>query len=84
MYCEVCNFDFTQRYGNRGKDFIEGHHKKLVSELKEGEKTKVEDIALLCSNCHRMIHRKPLITVEELIEIVRKTRDFDYETTVKY
>lgn len=70
LYCEACKFDFQQVYGDRGIDFIEGHHKKLISEMKEGEKTKIEDIAMLCSNCHRMIHRKPPISVEELSEIV--------------
>ncbi|OBZ10928.1 EVE domain-containing protein [Bacillus sp. FJAT-26390] len=70
LYCEVCEFDFTAVYGDRGKDFIEGHHKKMVSEMKAGETTKVEDLALLCANCHRMIHKKPLATVEQLAEIV--------------
>ncbi len=64
--CEVCGFRFDLRYGARGKDFIEGHHKKLVSEMKPGEKTNPRDIALLCSNCHRMIHRKPLMSVDGL------------------
>ncbi|WFD09028.1 HNH endonuclease [Tepidibacter hydrothermalis] len=71
LYCEACGFNFTEVYGDRGKDFIEGHHKKLVSQMKEGEKTRTEDIAMLCSNCHRMIHRKPLLSVEELSELIR-------------
>ncbi|NFH64708.1 restriction endonuclease [Clostridium botulinum] len=58
LKCEVCGFNFEKKYGKLGEDFIEGHHIKPVSELKEGEKTKVEDIVLLCSNCHKMIHRK--------------------------
>jgi len=70
LYCEACNFDFQKTYGDRGIDFMEGHHKKLVSEMEEGEKTRVEDIAMLCSNCHRMIHRKPLISVEQLAQII--------------
>lgn len=74
LYCEACEFDFVEYYGERGTDFIEGHHKKLISEMNEGEKTKVEDIAMLCSNCHRMIHRKPLINVETLREIIRRKK----------
>lgn len=66
LFCEACKFDFQQSYGDRGADFIEGHHKKLVSEMNDGEVTKIEDIAMLCSNCHRMIHRRPMISVEEL------------------
>lgn len=66
LYCEVCGFSFTEHYGDRGKDFIEGHHTKYVSELAPGEWTKITDIVMLCPNCHRMIHRKPKISIEDL------------------
>lgn len=66
LFCEACGINFEKVYGERGKDFIEGHHKKPISEMKEGETTKVEDIGMLCSNCHRMIHRIPMISIEEL------------------
>ena len=71
LYCEACGFDFFEVYGERGKEFIEGHHTRLVSELSEGDKTRVEDIAMLCSNCHRMVHRKPILTVDELKKIMK-------------
>ncbi|OAB44172.1 HNH endonuclease [Paenibacillus glacialis] len=70
LYCEACGFDFLEKYGERGSEFIEGHHKKLVSEMKVGEKTKIEDIAMLCSNCHRMIHKKPLLSVAKLADMI--------------
>jgi ribosomal protein S27AE len=70
LYCETCGFDFVKIYGDRGINFIEGHHTKQVSLMKAGEKTKLEDIAMLCSNCHSMIHRKPLVSVEELSMLV--------------
>ncbi|WP_410979913.1 HNH endonuclease [Bacillus cereus] len=54
----MCSFDFYETYGEIGEDFIKGHHTILVSELEEGHKTKIADIAILCSNCHRMLHRK--------------------------
>lgn len=67
LFCEICSFDFFERYGEIGEDFIEGHHTIPVSELVEGQKTKVEDIALVCSNCHKMLHRRrPWLTKEEL------------------
>lgn len=58
LVCEVCGFDFNEKYGEIGEDFIEGHHIVPVSELKEGDLTKVDDIVLVCSNCHSMLHRK--------------------------
>ncbi|WP_054637882.1 HNH endonuclease [Thalassobacillus sp. C254] len=74
LKCEACGFDFYQTYGERGKGYIEGHHNVPVSEMEEdGGETNIKDIALLCSNCHRMIHRyKPWITVKELKNIIGK------------
>ncbi|WP_163971820.1 HNH endonuclease [Oceanobacillus halotolerans] len=72
LFCEVCKFDFFKTYGELGEDFIEGHHTVPVSELKEGNKTKIEDIAMVCSNCHRMLHRKrPWLTKEQLSDLIR-------------
>ncbi len=69
LSCEVCGFNFTKTYGVRGKNYIECHHKNPLSDTKVGSKTKAEDLALLCANCHRVIHRyKPWISVEELRE----------------
>lgn len=75
LFCEACKFDFQKAYGDRGIDFIEGHHKKLISEMDEGEKTKVEDIAMLCSNCHRMVHRKPIISIEDLGRLIKRQNE---------
>lgn len=72
LFCEACGINFEKVYGERGKDFIEGHHNKPVSEMKEGETTKVEDIGMLCSNCHRMIHRLPMLSIEDLKKSIRK------------
>ncbi|WP_330182423.1 HNH endonuclease [Nocardia sp. NBC_01503] len=58
VYCEVCGFDFEAVYGERGKDYIECHH--IVPLHVSGEtETKLADLILLCSNCHRMVHRGP-------------------------
>lgn len=39
-----------------GDGYIESHHIKPLSELKEGEVTRIDDLMMVCSNCHRMIH----------------------------
>lgn len=74
LYCEVCYINFEDKYGERGKDFIEGHHTKPVTEMKAGETTRIKDIAMLCPNCHRMIHREPFVTVEELKNEIQQHR----------
>ncbi|GHD30031.1 HNH endonuclease [Halioglobus pacificus] len=67
LACEVCDFDFYERYGSLGKEFAECHHKKPVSEMKPHQKTTLDDLAIVCSNCHRMIHRsRPWKSIEEL------------------
>jgi 5-methylcytosine-specific restriction protein A len=67
LSCEVCSFNFLARYGERGQDFIECHHTKPVWTLGDGTPTRLVDLALLCSNCHRMIHaRRPWLSVEGL------------------
>lgn len=57
--CQICGFDFEKVYGERGKGFIEVHH---IKPLYENEKEVIinpeEDLICVCSNCHRMFHRK--------------------------
>ncbi|MER2107641.1 MAG: HNH endonuclease [Solibacillus sp.] len=70
LICEVCQFDFEKEYGEIGVDYIEGHHTKPVSEMHPDEETKVEDIAMVCANCHRMLHRKrPWLSIDELAKL---------------
>lgn len=72
LYCEICGFDFSDIYGEIGIDFIEAHHTKPVSQMEENEKTKIEDIVMLCSNCHSMIHRrKPWLSKSELSDLIK-------------
>lgn len=72
LKCETCSFDFKEIYGELGEGFAECHHKKPVSQLKNNEKTKLDDLAILCANCHRMIHRsKPWKTIDELKIILK-------------
>ncbi len=71
LECVVCGFNFQNKYGERGANFIEAHHMKPVSIMKDGDITRIEDIALLCSNCHKMIHVKsPWISIDDLKEII--------------
>jgi predicted HNH restriction endonuclease len=70
---EACGFNFRERYGERGEGFMECHHVKPVHALRAGEKTKLEDLRLLCANCHRMVHAKrPWLSMEELIAVLRE------------
>src|SRR5690606_4813861 len=55
--CEVCGFDFHEIYGEIGMGFIEAHHRVPLSQIDGETETELKDLALVCSNCHRMLHR---------------------------
>ncbi len=70
--CEVFGFKFYDVYGDVGKDFMEAHHIIPVSTLKEESETKKEDIILVCSNCHSMIHKKrPWLSIEDIKKLIK-------------
>jgi 5-methylcytosine-specific restriction enzyme A len=70
--CAACGFDFETVYGDRGCGYIECHHVVPLHETGE-RKVSIRDLALLCSNCHRMIHAKPpWPTPEELRQVIRR------------
>ena len=79
--CEVCGFNFRKKYGDislnkNEEEFIEAHHKIPVHSLPENEviEFKIEDFAVLCSNCHRMAHkRKEPYTIEELKKFLKES-----------
>src|SRR6266571_1751871 len=58
LACKVCGFNFNEFYGEHGIGFIEVHHLKPVSTLEVSTKLSPEnDMTVVCSNCHRMLHR---------------------------
>ena len=74
LVCQICSFNFQKVYGEIGSEFIEAHHTQPLSELDiSGGLTKKEDIALVCSNCHRMLHRRrPWLEMAELKKLTRQ------------
>lgn len=79
LACEGCGFDFEAVYGRLGEGFAECHHTVPVSELKAGQVTRLSDLAVVCANCHRMIHRsRPLLTIEKLRSLIVQRRRPDH------
>ena len=81
--CHACCFDFEEFYGEYGKNFIEIHHQKPVFQFDGDDLEKTIEEALknvipVCSNCHRMIHRKreKLLSLDELKAYIQKDLDF--------
>ena len=75
LYCEVCGLDFERIYGIIGSGFIEAHHIIPLSEMDDIKDSRIEDIVLLCSNCHSMIHRKrPWLSKGQLSELLAQNQ----------
>ena len=73
LSCEVCCFDFAKVYDEVGEGFCEVHHLTPLAQADGEVKTKLKDLAIVCSNCHRMLHRgKPIFTIEKLKSMLRR------------
>lgn len=71
LACEVCNFESSEAYDVEG--VIDAHH--VVPLHKIGESvTTMDDLALVCPTCHRVLHKhRPIITPASMI-LVRYSR----------
>lgn len=75
LSCEACGFDFEMIYGPVGAGYIECHHASPLSEVVGITTTRIADLVLVCSNCHRMIHRKrPWLSVDAIRQLVRPSQ----------
>ncbi|NML23044.1 HNH endonuclease [Pseudoflavitalea sp. G-6-1-2] len=73
LTCEVCDFDFEEHYGELGRGFIECHHRVPLSKLETNTITKIDNLALVCSNCHRILHKDiDNLSVESLREMLHR------------
>jgi len=62
--CMACGFNFESKYGKHGKNFIEVHHINPVSHNSRRKPVNPKtEMLVVCSNCHRMIHRNKQITL---------------------
>jgi hypothetical protein len=60
LICQVpgCAFDFYEKYGEIGSGYAHVHHLSPLSHAaKKGARTKLDSLAIVCANCHAMIHR---------------------------
>jgi 5-methylcytosine-specific restriction protein A len=56
--CEVpgCGFDFRAAYGDVGRDYAQVHHLRPLADRTRPSLTKLSELAVVCANCHVMIH----------------------------
>jgi hypothetical protein len=76
LRCEACGFSFKHAYGERAAEYCEVHHLVPLAEAERSTRTKVQDLAILCANCHRVVHlRNPPYTLAEVGEMLAHARD---------
>jgi len=75
LSCEACVLSFDEFYGDIGKGFIECHHLTPLSKLRIDTRTTLDSLSLVCSNCHRMLHRRiDTISVQDLRMMIKYQR----------
>lgn len=72
LNCQVCDFNFEEKYGQLGKNFIHVHHVVDIASVGiEYSIDPINDLIPVCPNCHSMLHkRKPAYTINELKKIM--------------
>ncbi len=55
LVCRACGFD-ARRFPGIGGRAVECHHIEPLSGRKTPRPTRIEELMILCANCHRMIH----------------------------
>lgn len=66
--CEACATDFSKILNGRGLQVLQVHHRKQLAALSMPRVNSIDDLAVVCANCHTLIHsnRKKAMKVEEL------------------
>lgn len=67
LVCEACRRVPVNEYGPAGDRCMEAHHKVPIEQLQPDSITVVEEMAMVCANCHRVIHsQKPCLKIDEV------------------
>ena len=72
--CEACRIDFGGLLGGKGIRVLQVHHRKQFGATDSPRVTRLSDLAVLCANCHMLVHMDPhkAIPVERLHKMLRR------------
>mgnify|MGYP002631522016 CR=1 FL=1 len=57
LHCEICAEEVGEGYPEAYRDKVfEVHHRAPLSAASEPVRTTLDDLAILCANCHRSVH----------------------------
>lgn len=60
LVCTMCGLDALAFYGPTGESAIECHHILPLAQATSRRITRLQDLAVVCANCHRVLHRGSL------------------------
>jgi 5-methylcytosine-specific restriction protein A len=81
--CAACATDYSVVLGGRGLRVLQVHHRRQLAAMDTPVVTTVDDLAVVCANCHALIHSDPkhAIAVDDLHVLLsaERTAPFDGE-----
>jgi 5-methylcytosine-specific restriction enzyme A len=74
--CEACGTKFAGIRGIDASRVLTVHHREQISAFDEPRTTSLDDLAVVCANCHMLIHADPkhAVPVEELAAKLKRLR----------
>lgn len=75
LRCSVrgCDFCFEEAYGAGASAYIQVHHLSPLASLTGSTQTRLSDLAIVCANCHAMIHYlNPSPALGVLVKVPRR------------
>ena len=78
--CSVCGRDYSKVLGGWGVRVLQVHHRRQLSARTAPSITKVGDLAVVCANCHLLLHLDPesALSVEQLREMIQADGILNY------
>lgn len=66
--CECCHKSFGKKPDDIRRKSLVVHHKKQLKDTDQPRETKLSELAVVCANCHMMIHAEPdkALTIAQL------------------
>ncbi len=79
--CCVCRRDYSTLLGGRGVRVLQVHHRDQLAARDAPSLTKVKDLAVVCANCHLLLHLDPknALSVEDLQEMLEADGFFKHD-----
>ncbi|MDP4290188.1 MAG: HNH endonuclease [Bacteroidota bacterium] len=73
LHCDICNIFFIVIYSDMVNGYMDSLYITPISRIAEETLVITSDLVLICSNCHRMLHRvRPWLTIEQLKKSIKK------------